>query len=303
MEHSCAIDDDVDDSADDDWDSDPEDSAHEPSYPTPQVLSRPTSCFGNHWPLPAETVQQTKFGKPPHRLETALEAVKLERATSGSPLDHSMTDVADPISAYPYLTTSNGIGSKPPPVRTPTLHDYRSIPMSHQYSGESAMETFQSPTSLGSPDSYAQFSSQSGSIHSPGIYLHQPRYNTYPHPPRVHDIRLDDPLQVSQQQTTEVPPAISHFPNSSEPLSAHESQFSMDTTSPEDQLQNYMSPVSMPQAQYQQAQTNMIEHDRYQMPVTNCLGNFGPVPDWYANIKPAETYPGYDLPSDRVQGF
>lgn len=241
-------------------------------------------------------MQQTKFGKPPHRLETSLEVVKLERSQSGSPIDHTMADAPEPTAAYSYIPTSNGVSRKPPPVRTQTFHDYRSIPMPHQYSGETAVETFQSPTSLGSPDSYAQFSPQPGSIHSQTMYLHQSRYNTYPQPPRVHDVRLDDPLQVSQQQVTDISPSISSFPNSVEPLSAHESQFSMDRTNSEDQLQSYLSPAPVAQAQYHEPQANLIQNLRFNMPITTYVGNY----DWY---KPEEDYPGYALPSDRVQGL
>lgn len=246
-------------------------------------------------------MQQTKFGKPPHRLETSLEAVKLERSQSGSPLDHTMADVTEPTAAYSYLPTSNGISRKPTPVRTQTFHDYRSIPMPHQYSGETAMEAFQSPTSLGSPDSYAQFS-QPGSIHSQTMYLHQSRYNSYPQPPRVHDVRLDDPLKVSQQ-VHDISPSISSFPNSAEPLSAHESQFSMDSTNSEDQLQNYLSPAPVAQAQYHEPQANLIQNLRFNMPITNYGGNYGLVPDLYTEFKPEEDYVGYALPSDRVQGL
>ena len=299
MEHSCAIDDDGDDTADDDWDSD--DSAHEPSCSITQGLSRPTSCFGNHWPLPAETVQQAKFGKPPQRLESSVEAVKLERSSSGSPLDHPMTDVTDPTAVYSYIPTPSGASRKPPPVRTQTLQAYHGLP-APQYPNDSPMETFQSPTSLGSPDAYAQFSSQPGSIHSQSMYLGQPRYNTYPQPPRVHDIRLDDPLQVAHP-TTDVSPSMSQFPNGAEPLSAQDNRFAMDTT-PEDQLQNYISPVSVTQAHYQEPQTHMIANLRFHpMTMNSYPSSFGPVPDWYTNIKPEETWPGYDLPSDRVQGF
>ena len=300
MEHSCAIDDDGDDTADDDWDSDPEDSAHEPSCAMAQGLSRPTSCFGNHWPLPAETVQQPKFGKPPQRLETSVEAVKLERSSSSSPLDHPMPDVTDPTAVYSYIPTSNGAGRKPPPVRTHTLQAFHGLPTS-QYSIESPMETFQSPTSLGSPDTYAQFSSQPGSIHSQSMYLSQPRYNTYPQPPRVHDIRLDDPLQVVQP-TNDVSPPMSQYPNGAEPLSAQDSRFAMDTT-PEDQLQSYLSPVSVSQAHYQEPQADLANLRYHTMTMNNYPSGFGPVPDWYTNIKPEETWPGYDLPSDRVQRF
>ena len=303
MEHSCAIDDDDgDDTADDDWDSDPEDAAHAPSCSIAQGLSRPTSCFGNHWPLPAETVQQPKFGKPPHRLEASVEAVKLERSSSSSPLDHPMTDVTDPSAVY-YIPTSNGASRKPPPVRTQALQAYHGLPIAHQYSNESPMETFQSPTSLGSPDAYAQFPSQPGSIHSQSMYLSQPRYNTYPQPPRVHDIRLDDPLQITQQQTNDVSPSMSQYPNGAEPLSAQDNRFTMDTSPSEDKLQTYLSPVSVSQAHYQDPQANMIANLRFHpMTMNGYPSGFGPVPDWYTNIKPEETWPGYDLPSDRVQG-
>ena len=302
MEHNCPIDDDDgDDTADDDWDSDPEDSAHAPSCAIAQGLSRPTSCFGNHWPLPAETVQQpTKFGKPPHRLEASAEAVKLERSSSSSPLDHPMTDVTDPAAVYSYMPTATGASRKPPPVRTQALQAYHGLPLS-QYSNGSPMEAFQSPTSLGSPDTYAQFPSQPGSIHSQNMYLSQPRYNTYPQPPRVHDIRLDDPLQIAQQATNDVSPSMSQFPNSAEPLSAQDTRFAIDTSS-DDKLQNYLSPISVSQDHYQDPQANMIANLRFHpMAMNNYPSSFGPVPDWYTNIKPEETWPGYNLPSDRVQ--
>ena len=305
VEHNCAIDDDGDDSADDDWDSDPEDSAHEPCYSAPQAPSRPTSCFGNHWPLPAETVQQTKgFGRPPHRLDTSLGGVKLERSSSGSPLGRSMADVSDPIAACSYMPTSNGISRKPPPVRTQTLQEYRSVPMSHQYPNENGMETFQSPTSLGSPDGYAPFPSQPGNIHSSSMYLHQPRYNSYPHPPRVHDILLDDPLHISQPPSTDVSPSMSQFPNSAESLSAQDGRFAMDVTTSEEGLQGYLSPIAGTQAQFQEPHTNMIDSLRFQMPVNNYPCTYGPAPEWYTNIKPEETWPGDDpLPEARLQGF
>ena len=291
VEHSCIIDDDGDESADDDWDSDPEDSAHEPIYSTPQALSRSTSCFGNHWPLPAETVQQTKFGKHPHRLETNLEAIKLERSSSSSPGNPSMTN---PISTLPYIPTSNGISRKPPPVRTQTLQDYRSIPMSHQFSSGSPMETFQSPTSLGSPDAYAQFPSQPGSAHSQTIFLQQPRYNTYPQPPRVHDIRLDDPMQMTHSPSGGVD-SMAQFPDSNAPLSAQSGRYALETPTSDDQLQHYLNSVSVPQTRFLEPQPSMMDDITYQVSMTN-----GPVPEWYTNIKPEETWPGYDLPNDRI---
>ena len=174
--------------------------------------------------------------------------------------------------------------------------------MSHQYSNDSPMETFQSPTSLGSPDVYAQFPSQPGSVQSPNVYLHQPRYNTYPQPPRVHDIRLDDPMQVTQQQVNGLP-SLGPYIDSAEPMSAQQSRYTMDSSTAEDQLQGYLSPLPIPTSRYQEAHGGMIEDLRYHMPSTNYPGAFEPVPEWYSRIKPEETWPGYELPSDRMQGF
>ena len=271
-------------------------------YSTPQTVSRPTSCFGNHWPLPAETVQHTQFGKP-HRLDTTIENAKLERSCTGSPSNQSMTDVTDPMAAYPYIPNSNSINRKPPPVHTQTLQEYRSIPMSQQYSNDSPMDTFQSPTSLGSPDVYGHFPSQPGTVQSPSIYLQQPRYNAYTQPPRVHDIRLDDPMQVVQQQAHGLPLSSYADNDHIEPMSAQQSRFGIDASTAEDQFQNYLSPVSVTQARYTEPQGGIIEDLHYQMPPTTYPGAFGQAPDWYKNIKPEETWPGYELPSDRMQSF
>lgn len=297
------IDDVADDSAEEDWDSEPEDSPHDPSFAASQVGSRPTSCFGNHWPLPAETVQQTRY--PPHqngrlarRLESSLESIKLERSSSSSPAgDRSLTD---PVASYHYVRTPDGISRKPPPLRTSMPQEYRSVPMDHQYSNDTSIETYQSPVAMTSPSSYAHFSPVSSDIRQPPMYVQQPRYNTYPQP-RVHDINLDDAMSTPQHSNAGTP-SIGHFPTGAEPLSAHPSHYSLGAPAAQDQLRAYTSPVScaVQQQQYHDAHAGLIEDLRFQMPVTNYSAYVTPVPEWYTNIKPEETWPGDLLPNERI---
>jgi len=306
VEGSSMIDDVAGHSAEEDWDSEPEDSPHDPSFTASQAGSRPTSCFGNHWPLPAETVQQRQY--PPHqngrlarRLESSLESIKLERSSSSSPArDRSITD---PIASYHYVRTPEGISRKPPPLRTSMPQEYRSVPMGHQYSNDTSIETYQSPVAMTSPSSYAHFSPVSSDIRQQHMYVQQPRYSTYPQP-RVHDINLDDAMSTSQHSNAGTP-SSGHFPNGTEPLSAQQGQYSLGAPAAQDQLQAYSSPVScaMQQQQYQNAHAGLIEDLRYQMPITSYPAYGTPVPDWYTNIKPEETWPGYSLPSDRVQDY
>ena len=298
------IDDVAGDSAEEDWDSESEDSPQDPSYAASQAGSRPTSCFGNHWPLPAETVQQTTYpqhqnGKLARRLETSLESIKLERSSSSSPtLDRSMTD---PVTSYQYVQTPEGISRKPPPLRTSMPQEYRSVPMDHQYSNDTSAETFQSPQAVTSPSSYAHFSPVPSDIRQHPMYVQQPRYSTYPQP-RVHDIDLDDTMMTSQHSNVGTP-SIGHFPNGAEPMSTQPSQYSMGAPTIQEQLHAYANPVPVQQQQYPDAQAGLIEDLRYQMPITNYPAYGTPVPEWYTNIKPEETWPGYSLPSDRVHEF
>ncbi len=293
----------AEDSAEEDWDSEPEDSPHDPRFAASQAGSRPTSCFGNHWPLPAETVQQTRY--PPHqngrlarRLESSLESIKLERSSSSSPAgDRS---IADPVASYQYVRTPNGISRKPPPLRTSMPQEYRSVPMDHQYSNDTSIETYRSPVAMSSPSSYAHFSPVSSDIRQQPMYVPQPRYNTYPQP-RVHDINLDDAMSTSPHSNAGTP-SVGHFPTGAEPLSAHQSHYSLGAPAAQDQLRAYTSPVScaVQQHQYQDAHAGLIEDLSYQMPITSYPAYGTPVPEWYTNIKPEETWPGYELPSNRL---
>lgn len=287
------------DSGDEDWDSDSAESPQDPTLASSQTMSRPASCYSNHWRLPAETVQQTQFpqpGNPARCLESPLEAIKLERSTSDSPpFNRSITD---PASSYQYVQRPNGAVRKPPPLRTAIPHDFRSVPMEHQYSNDTNMDTFQSPQTVTTPN-YSQISPDTNSFNnSAGMYVQPQRYNTFPQP-RVHDIHLDDSMSVSQKSNAGTP-SVGHFPNGAEPMSAQASPFNMGGALSE-QLQAYASMVPVQQQQFTEQQTGLMDDLRYQMPMANYPPYGGlPVPDWYTNIKPEETWPGYSLPSDRV---
>ena len=291
------IDDVMEDSGEDDWDSEPEDSPQD-SFAAPQ--SRPSSCFGNHWPLPAETVQQRQY--PPHlnskiarRLEASIDSIKLERSSSSSPTaDRPMSDA---ITSYQYIPSSGSMSRKPPPLRTSMAQEYRSIPMDHQYSTDTSVDTYHSPHHMTSPSSYAPFSPVASDIRQQPLYISHQRCNTYPQP-RVHDINLDDAMSTSQHSNAGTP-SLSNFPHGAEPLSAQSSQFSIGPQTIQDQLQAFSSPVSMHPQHYPDAQAGLIEDLRYQMPITSYPAYGTPMPDWYPNIKPEETWPGYSLPSDR----
>lgn len=297
------IDDVAGDSAEEDWDSEPEDSPHDSGFAASQAGSRPTSCYGNHWPLPAETVQQTRYpphqnGRPARRLESSLESIKLERSSSSSPAgDRS---IMDPVASYHYVRMPDGISRKPPPLRTSMPQEYRSVPMDHQYSNDTSIEAYQSPVAMTSPSSYAHFSPVSSDIRQPPMYVQHPRYNTYPQP-RVHDINLDDAMSTSQHSNAGTP-SISNFPTGAEPLSAHQSHYSLGASTAQDQLRAYTSPVScaVQQQQYHDAHVGLIQDLRYEMPITSYPAYATPVPEWYTNIKPEETYPGDLLPNDRI---
>ena len=292
------IDDLPEDSGDEDWDSESEGSPQDQTLATSQTMSRPGSCYSNHWRLPAETVQQTQFPQPGHParcLESPLEAIKLERSTSSSPtFDRSMTD---PISSYQYVQRPHGSARKPPPLRTTALpQDFRSVPMEQQYSNDTNMETFQSPQAVTTP-SYNQLP-DTNNFNSAGMYVQPQRYNTFPQA-RVHDIHLDDSMSVSQKSNAGTP-SVGHFPSSAEPMSAQASPFGMGGALSE-QLQAYASIMPVQPQQYTEQQASLIEDLRYQMPMASYPAYGGlPVPDWYTNIKPEETWPGYSLPSDRV---
>lgn len=301
VEGGAMIDDVIEDSAEEDWDSEPEDSPQDPSFAASQAGSRPTSCFGNHWPLPAETVQQTRY--PPHqngklarRLESSLESIKLERSSSGSPTaDRTMTD---PVTSYQYVQTTEGIIRKPPPLRTSMAQEFRSVPLDHQYSNETSIETYRSPHNVASPSSYTPFSPVGSDIRQQPLYVTQQRCNTFPQP-RVHDINLDDAMSTGQHSNVGTP-SIGHFPNGTEPLSAQSNLFSMGTSAIQEQFQTYSSPASMQPPQFQDTHAGLIEDLRFQMPITSYPAYGTPMPDWYPNVKPAETWPGYELPSERV---
>ena len=293
------IDDVAEDSGEEDWDSEPEDSPQDPSFAASQVGSRPTSCFGNHWPLPAETIQQAQYSSPQNgklarRLESTL-SIKLERSSSNSPtIDRSMTE---PVSSYQYVQTPEVIGRKPPPLRTSMAQEYRSVPMDHQYSNDTNIEAYQSPHTMTSPGSYAPFSPVSSDLRQQPLYVTQLRSHTFPQP-RVHEINLDDAMSTSQHSNVGTP-SLGHFPNGAEPMSAPPSQYSMGTPTLQEQFQ-YSSPVSVQQQHYPDPQAGLVEDLRYQMPITTYPAFGTPMPDWYSNIKPEETWPGFSLPSDRV---
>lgn len=257
-------------------------------------MGRPPSCYGNHWRLPAATVQQTQFPhqrNPASRLGSPLGAIKIERASSGSPqLDRSVTD---PLSSYNYVSRSTGNGRKPPPLQSTNL-DFRSVPMEHQYSSDTNMDSFHSPQSMTSP-SYTQFSSDTNSLNSAGLYPQQPRYSTFAQP-RVHDIHLDDGMSISIKSNAGTP-SMASFPNGPEVTSAQTSPFNLDNAS---QLQAYASPVSVAHQHYNDQSMSLIEDLRYQMPMTNYPAYVTAAPEWYTNIKPEETWPGYSLPSERL---
>lgn len=81
----------------------------------------------------------------------------------------------------------------------------------------------------------------------------------------------------------------------------------MDPSTVEDPLQGYLSSVSMPATRYQEppgeSHGGMVEDLRFHMLPTNYSAAFEPVPAWYSRIKPEETYPGYELPEERMRGI
>lgn len=302
VEGSSMMDDVAEDSAEDDWDSEPEDSPQDPNMTASQAGSRPSSCFGNHWPLPAESVQQSKYGHHPggklaRRLDSSMDRIKLERSSSSSPtLNRSMTD---PVTSYQYIPTSEGMSRKPPPLRTSLPQEYRSVPMDHQYSNDTGIETYQSPQAIASPGSYAQFSPVSSDIRQQPMYVQQPRYNNFPQP-RVHDINLDEAMTTPQHSSVGTP-SNGHFPTGAEPMSAQPSQYSMGTPTVQEQLQQaYANPVPV-HHQYHDAQAGLIEDLTYQLPITGYPAYGTAASDWY--IKPEEAYADFRMPSERIQEF
>ncbi|KAL8658181.1 MAG: hypothetical protein Q9226_001208 [Calogaya cf. arnoldii] len=274
----------------DEYDSCSESEAN-PNPPATQ-MTRQSSYYGHHWPLPCETAQLPNplglQGRLPLRPKSTMDRVKHERPRSVSPqLIRSIPpgDGSTSVYGFPRGRTMS--------IQTQMDQDFNQIPIPNpypqdprvgetsspcQYRMENNMESLTSPTTMqSSPTDFSEISSLPESTHS-SLFFPGPTSQPYvPH---------EEPSSLGYQ----TPLPIEAVPQDN----SEQSQYDLDSKSMIQMQLMYDGGQMAPQQQ-------MIQPITYYEGIYQPLMNqyYGPAPAWLENIKPEDSWPG-ETPTGRL---
>lgn len=274
--------------------SDEEESGSESEVTPPETqMNRQSSYYGDHWPLPCETVQRPNPSSLPGPLtlrpKSNLDRVKLERPRSVSPqLIRSIPPADCSTSSFQFsrgrtMSIQTQMEQDFNQMPLPTLfHSEQNAKTSNspcQFPPENTMDPLASPTAMqSSPTSYSDMSSIPDSAHTTLFFAgptSQP-YSSQDEPPSVDYqpvVSLEEPIQDAGQQQYDMEP---------KPMI-------------QAQLLYEGNPMGL--------QPQVIQDLTYYagVPYPTPIEQYYSTPQWLENFKPADAWPV--LPSERVQTY
>ncbi|KAI4139563.1 MAG: hypothetical protein L6R39_006224 [Caloplaca ligustica] len=280
-------------------DSDEDDSCSESEIsPAETQLTRHSSYYGDHWPLPCETAQnpnptaiQAQLALRP---KSTVSRVKHERPRSVSPqLIRSVPPANGPTSSYHYPR------GRTMSIQTQMEQDFSQIPMPSPYPQEqsvndtsspcqqfptdNSMSSLTSPTTIqSSPTGYSDISSAPEGVHTT-LFFAGPTSQPY--------ASQDDPSAMGFPPPVPIEDTIQDLGQQPRYDMESKSMIQMQLMY-EDNAMGPQQPLVQPIMDYHGA--------AYQVPAQQY--HYGPPPPtWYRNAKDEESW--YVMPSERLRGF
>lgn len=224
----------------------------------------------------------------------------MERNTPISPLsDHNVSSANGVMTSYEYMRARGGVTPDQILAQSVVPANFNTVPVSRQYTSENGVETWTSPIDTKTTStSFSEYSPTPSSAQSNPAYFPDSTSPTYH---EVANIRLNEPMQYSQDTVAIIPnptnQLVENIPNGS----INDQRYSLGPTSaPEQQLQYSAAPLLI--AQHQSPSMAVAFDSTPQYSILDISAQFYPMPDWYPNIKPEDTWAG-PLPSQSADYF
>lgn len=293
------------------WHTDEETSSEEGSDVGPEDLAeeptiRQSSYYGDLWPLPGQSAQQTRplsfQATLVSRPKSTESNTKVERGASTSPLsDQNLSSANAAMTSFEYLRARAGVTPDPILAQAAMPSNFHhGLPVSRQYTSENGIETWTSPidTKTTTSSSFSEYSPTPSSAQSNSVYFNESTNSNFPL--QVANIALNEPMQYSQDGGATIQNNAAQLVDGMPQGQVQTTRFSLGPTSaPEQPMQFSAVPLSISQ----QPQTTVmplsfVVDTQYNIPndPPQYYGG-GTVPDWYLNVKPEESWPGA-LPTD-----
>ena len=267
-------------------------------------MSRPpsASCYGDHWRLPTRHLQHMHH---PGRLERHRKSVKLERSVSAN--SHHDRALAK-IEEMPTYRFSPAIDRPLPPlmsIQTSMAPQIHTAPVTSTFPHDISIETLSSPDALtNSPNEYSNFPTPT-SAGPQSAYLNQAGYHDYPTSSEPLHLGLGGQSITQIQSPHRGPGMVSPIDQMiSRSTSVSETPNSLNmTTQPSQVSLSYAVEDNYMGQGYREPELVANCGMQYQSSLPMYTNPFpSPVPTWYTNIKPEESWP-YILPEDRIPNF
>ncbi|KAL8969312.1 MAG: hypothetical protein Q9183_002059 [Haloplaca sp. 2 TL-2023] len=248
-------------------------------------MSRQSSYYGDHWPLPCATANALP-GQLALRPKSTVDRVKYERPRSVSPqMIRSVPSAEAPTSTFSFprgRTTS---------IQTQMNHDFHQIPMPDAYVPEPRVDEAGSPCHFPTENNMDALTSPTRMQSSPTNYSDMSSAPDSAHPTLFY------PGPTSQPYVPQNEPSSMGFPSTvpAEEVPMDAGQQTMYDADYKPMIQAY--DVNALAAQQQMIQPlGYYDGVSYQMPMEQY---YGPAPAWLDNIKPEDSWPG-PSPSQRL---
>lgn len=275
----------------------PEDVAEEPT-------ARQSSYYGDLWPLPGQSAQQSRplsfQATLVSRPKSTESSTKVERGTSVSPLsDHNLPGANAAMTPFEYVRARAGVTADQILVHAAMPSGFHGLPVSGQYTSENGIETWTSPIDAKTtPGSFSEYAPTPGSAQSNTAFFHEPPSAGYSL--QGGNVALNEPIQYSPDggstlQNTAAP-MVDSMPSG--PIQTTASYSMGPTSAPEQPMAFGAVPLTLSQLPQATAiPVSFAVNSQFHIP-TDPLQYYGAtVPDWYLNVKPEESWPGA-LPTD-----
>lgn len=292
------------------WHTDEETSSEEGSDVGPEDVAeepivRQSSYYGDLWPLPGQSAQQSRplsfQATLVSRPKSTESSTKVERGTSVSPLsDHNLPGANAAMTSFEYVRARAGLTPDQILVQAAMPSGFHhGLPVSRQYTSENGIETWTSPIDTKTtPGSFSEYSPAPSSAQSNTVYFNEPPSSNYPL--QVANIALNESIQYSQDGGATIQNTAAQMVDGmqSGPIQTTASYTMGPTSAPEQPMQFSAVPLSISQ----QPQTAVMPlsfavNSQYHVPNDPPQYYGATVPDWYLNVKPEESWPGA-LPTD-----
>lgn len=290
------------------WHTDEETSSEEGSDVGPEdIVEEPTirqsSYYGDLWPLPGQSAQQSRplsfQATLVSRPKSTESSAKVERGASVSPLsDQNFPGDNAATTSFEYLRARAGVTPDQILVQAAIPANFHhGLPVSGQYTSENGIETWASPIETKTSSSFSEYSPTPSSAQSNPLYFNEPANTTYSLP--TTNIALPESMQYSPDGGATVPNTAAQLADGMSQGAIQAARYSLGPTSaPEQPMQFSAVPLSIPpQTPTAVMPVSFAVNTQYNIPNDPPQYYGGTVPDWYLNVKPEESWPGA-LPTD-----